>query len=222
MGRETVFGLHPIRAILRHGARRAYGLVTSRPKKDPSVREVLSLARERGVPLHFVDKEEIERRFRGENHQGIGLEVDALRTLLLEDALDEIAVDQRTVWLGLDGITDPHNLGAIVRNAASFGATAVITTERRSARLTPLVQKIASGATEYVPVVVETNLGQVIQRLRKEGFWIYGAAVEGDPLPEVDFAGPALLLIGAEDRGLRKSIRGAADRLVAQGVLMDV
>jgi 23S rRNA (guanosine2251-2'-O)-methyltransferase len=213
--RETVFGVHPIREILRHGARTAHGLVTSRPKKDVLIREVLDLARDRGVAVGFVTRQEIERRFPGENHQGIGLEVDALTTLDLDDALGTIAVDQQTIWVALDEITDPHNLGAIIRSAASFGATAVLTTERRSAGVTPLVQKIASGATEYVGVVVVGNLGQAIQRLKAQGFWIYGAALEGDPLPAVRFAGPALLVIGAEGRGLRKSVRAAADRLVA-------
>jgi 23S rRNA (guanosine2251-2'-O)-methyltransferase len=178
------------------------------------VKEVLALAREAGVKVRDAEKSEIERRAPGGNHQGILLVADELPVTDLEGALATEVISEGTIWVGLDEVTDPHNLGAVIRNAACFGAGAVLVTERRSARPTPLVQKIASGATEHVRIVSETNLNQSILRLRKEGFWIYGAEVEGKPLDLVKFHGPAFVLVGAEGRGLRKSTRSHAHELV--------
>jgi 23S rRNA (guanosine2251-2'-O)-methyltransferase len=215
METEIVYGVHPVREVLRRGARRGVEVLVGRSRKDPAVKEILGLARERGVPVRFAGKQDVERVAPGGNHQGVAIEVEALAVRGVEEHLAETAVDERTIWLALDGITDPHNLGAILRNAACFGAGAVIVTERRSAHVSPLVQKIASGATEHVPVLQETNLGTAIDRLKRERFWVYGAAVEGTALPDVAFHGPALLLVGAEGTGLRKSTRGRADELVA-------
>lgn len=215
MAWEIVYGVHPVREVLRRGARKTGELLVGRSRKDPAVKEILGLARERGVPVRFTGKDEIERLAPGGNHQGMALRAEAKVVTDVEGLLARTAVDQQTIWLGLDGITDPHNLGAILRNAVCLGAGAVIVTERRSAQVTPLVQKIASGATEYVDVVCAVNLGTAIDRLKREGFWIYGASLGGRLLSEVAFNGPALLLIGAEGTGLRKSTRGRAHELVS-------
>lgn len=215
MATEIVFGVHPVREILRRGARAASEVVVGRSPKDAAVKEILALARERGVRVRFAGKHDVELMAPGGNHQGVAMRVEELPTPDVEDLIGSTAIGPDTIWLGLDGITDPHNLGAILRNAACFGAGAVVVTERRSAKVTPLVQKIASGATEYVPVAEAVNLGGALDRMKSEGFWIYGAAVEGRPLGEVRFNGPALILVGAEGTGLRKSTRGRADELVA-------
>ena len=212
---EIVYGVHPVLEVLRRGARNAREVLVGRSRKDPAGKEILTLARERGVPVTFAGKHDVELVAPGGNHQGVAIEVEVFPIRGVDEHLGLVAVDDRTIWLALDGITDPHNLGAILRNAACFGATAAIVTERRSAHVSPLVQKIASGATEYVPVLEEVNLGNAIDRLKREQFWIYGAAVEGTPLTDVAFHGPALLVVGAEGTGLRKSTRGRADELVA-------
>jgi 23S rRNA (guanosine2251-2'-O)-methyltransferase len=215
METEVVYGVHPVREVLRRGARRVLEVYVGRSRRDPAVKEILGLCRERGLSPRFADKQEVERLAPGGNHQGLAARVESLPVRTVEELIGATAIDERTIWVGLDGITDPHNLGAILRNAACFGAGAVIVTERRSAHLSPLVQKIASGAAEHVAVAEAVNLGTAIDRLRREGFWIYGAAVEGAPLTGVRFAGPALLLIGAEGVGLRRSTRNRVDELVA-------
>ena len=214
MTRETVYGIHATAEVLRRARRRCHEVLVGRSPKDAAVRSLLLLAKERGVPVRVVGKQEIERVAPGGNHQGVAVVADELPVLDLSKALAEIAVNDRTVWLALDRITDPHNLGAILRNAACFGATAVIVTERRSAKPTPLVQKIASGAAEVVPVVEEVNLNRAIGRLKEAGFWVYGAALEGRPLDEVRFNGPLLLVIGSEGEGIRRKTREHADELV--------
>ncbi|MHC4862260.1 MAG: 23S rRNA (guanosine(2251)-2'-O)-methyltransferase RlmB [Planctomycetota bacterium] len=214
MTRETVYGIHTVGEVLRRGRRGCHELLTSRSAKDAAFRSLLALARERGVPVRHVSRQEIENELPGRTHQGVALVADELPALALDAALEEIAVSDGTIWLALDGITDPHNLGAILRNAACFGATAVILTERRSAKASPLVQKIASGAAEIVPVIEEVNLNRAVRRLKREGFWVYGAALEGKPLDEVRFNGPLLLVIGAEGTGIRRKTREHADELV--------
>ena len=212
---EVVYGIHPVREVLRRGARRCGPLLLARPERDPAVREIVKLARERAVRIDAVSKDDVARRVPGATHQGVALEAEEIRVLDIAEALAELPVSRETVWLGLDEITDPHNLGAILRNAAAFGVGALLIPGRRSAQVTPLVQKIASGAAEYVPVVDAGNLNQAIRRVKDREFWVYGAAVEGAPLAEATFAGPALLLIGSEGSGLRRRTREIADELVA-------
>ena len=122
---------------------------------------------------------------------------------------------RKTVWAGLDGITDPMNLGAIIRSAACLGVSTVILPERRSAGLTPTAHKAASGALERVNVVEVVNLNQTILKLKKKGFWIYGMDMGGQPLPRVDFTLPAFILIGSEGEGLHAKTREHCDVIVS-------
>jgi 23S rRNA (guanosine2251-2'-O)-methyltransferase len=210
--KETVFGVHPVTEVLRKGRRPCRVVLVGRSSKDAAVKEVLALARERGVEVRFVGKDEIEEKAPGGNHQGILVETEPLPIYAVEEALG--SGDNR-LWLGLDQITDPHNLGAILRNAACFGAGAVVITERRSAAPTPLVQKIASGAAEHVRIVDAGNLNQAIRKLKDRGYWVYGAAGEGKPLPMVRLNEPTFLIIGAEGTGIRRRTRELCDELVA-------
>ncbi len=215
MTREFVYGIHPVRELLRRGVRPVRGLLIGRSPKDAEVKEILELARARGVEARIVGRDEIERRAPGGNHQGVALETDELPALTVEEALAQPGLSPQTIWVGLDEITDPHNLGAILRNAAAFGASALLVTERRSARLSPLVQKIASGAAEYVPVIEAVNLNQSLRLLKDANFWVYGAAAEGKPLDSVRVNGPCFLVIGSEGEGIRRRTRELCDELVA-------
>ncbi|MCU0724347.1 MAG: 23S rRNA (guanosine(2251)-2'-O)-methyltransferase RlmB [Planctomycetes bacterium] len=215
MARETVYGFHPVRELLRRGTRPVHDLLVARSPKDAEVKDLLALARARGVPARFVAKEDVERRAPGGIHQGFAAETDEFPMLVVDEALAAFPPGPAGLWVGLDGITDPHNMGAILRSAAAFGAGALLVTERRSAQLTPLVQKVASGAAEYVPVVDAGNMNQAVRRLKEAGFWIYGAALEGKSLEVVRINGPCLLLIGSEGEGLRRRTRELSDELVA-------
>lgn len=215
MERELVYGVHPVREVLMKGARACRFMLVARSPKDAAVKELLALARDRGVEVRMVGKDEVERAAPGGNHQGVAVDTEALEVRHIEDALGASEAGNSTLWLGLDGITDPQNFGAILRSAACFGAEAVLTTERRSAAVTPLVQKIASGAAEHILIVDAGNLNQAIRRLKDRGFWVYAAAAKGRPLAEVRVNGPAFLVIGAEGAGVRKRTRELSDELVA-------
>jgi 23S rRNA (guanosine2251-2'-O)-methyltransferase len=215
METETVYGVHPVREVLRAGARVAHEVVIGRSGKDPAAKEIVGLSRMRKVKYRFAGRQDVERMAPGENHQGFALTADALVERDLETFLSTADTGKRVIWIGLDGITDPHNLGAVIRNAACFGAAAVVLPRRDSARLSPLVQKIASGATEYVPVLQAPSINHSIRRLRDDGFFVFAAATEGVPLPDIIFEGPAYVLIGAEGRGLKRKTRELADERIA-------
>ena len=138
-----------------------------------------------------------------------------MRTISLSEALSRTEGSGRTVWAALDGVTDPMNLGAIIRSAACFGISAVLLPERRTAGITPAAQKTASGAIERVDIVEVGNLNQAILALKKKNFWVYGADMDGKPADKVDFAFPVLLLIGSEGEGLHQKTREHCDELIS-------
>ncbi|MEN8150414.1 MAG: 23S rRNA (guanosine(2251)-2'-O)-methyltransferase RlmB [Planctomycetota bacterium] len=215
METEIVFGVHPVREVLSAGKRTAHELVVGRSSKDPAAKDILKLARQKKIPYRIAGRQDVEKMAPGGNHQGFALVADALEERELEAFLSTADTGRKAIWIGLDGVTDPHNLGAVIRNAACFGATAVVLPQRDSARLSPLVQKIASGATEYMPVVQAPSINHSIRRLREDGFFVFAAALEGIPLPDLVFEGPAYVLIGAEGRGLKRKTREMADERVA-------
>ncbi len=210
---QLIYGVHPVLELLK-GSRSAKRLYMRRKAGDPASRQIVELARKRGIEVRAVGDDVLRRLSKGGNHQGVILEAEAPRMLNMSDVLAQETPGPGTVWLGLDEITDPHNLGAIVRSAACLGGSVVLIPERRSVQLTPTVQKAASGALEKVKVVSVINLNQAILDLKEKGFWVYGAALEGKPLAEVKFQGPVLLLIGSEGEGLRQKTREHCDELV--------
>jgi 23S rRNA (guanosine2251-2'-O)-methyltransferase len=142
--------------------------------------------------------------------------VEARRTRDLDEVLAALAGNEGATVVVLDGVQDPHNLGAVVRNAALTGVAAVLIPKDRAAGVTPIVEKVAAGGLEHVDVVRVGNIAQVLRRLKDEGFWIYGAAGEAgaEDLGRVDFAGRVALVLGEEHEGLRRLTRELCDRLV--------
>ena len=214
-GVQFIFGVHTALEILQGASRKVHRLYLRRKSGDPRTEKLISLARARGIEVRAVADDVLERLAGGGNHQGVILEAEAPPVLRLEDVLPkEGEAAKSEVWLGLDELTDPHNLGAILRSAACFGASTVLLPERRSVQLTPTVQKAASGALEKVKIVSIVNLNQAVLALKERGFWVYGAALEGKPLGQVSFSGPVLLLIGSEGEGLRQKTKEHCDELV--------
>lgn len=215
MSTELLFGVNTAEEILSAGRRRALRLLISRSEKGARIQALAGLARSRGVPVEFCDPRVLEKHAQGGNHQGVIIETEPPKKLTLDDALARVSEPKRTVWAALDGITDPMNLGAIIRSAACFGVSTVILPERRSAGLTPAAQKAASGAVERVDVVEVVNLNQTIIKLKEKGFWVYGLDMGGKPMPQVDFTLPALVVIGSEGEGLHQKTREHCDEIVS-------
>jgi 23S rRNA (guanosine2251-2'-O)-methyltransferase len=212
---EMLYGANTAEEILKSGKRRVYRLYVSERESGGKAKAIISMARRAGCPVEFMNPRNLDHMSKGGNHQGVILEVEPVQTFSLSEALARIKDPGKTVWAGLDGITDPMNLGAIIRSAACFGISAVILPERRTAGITPSAQKTASGAIEKVDIVEVGNLNQTILELKKKNFWVYGADMKGKPADKIDFAFPVLLLIGSEGEGLHQKTMEHCDELVS-------
>ncbi|HBY63782.1 MAG TPA: 23S rRNA (guanosine(2251)-2'-O)-methyltransferase RlmB [Solibacterales bacterium] len=202
-------GIHPVREALRAG-RPLERIAVARGASGPRIQELIDLAREAGVPVRTEPREALDRASGGAVHQGVIAVGGALRYLDLDD-LPETA----RLVVALDGVEDPHNLGAIIRTTHAVGAGAVIIPERRAAGVTETVAKAAAGALEYLPVVRITNLTQALEKLKQRGFWIYGLDERGGvSYTEVDWAQPACLVMGGEGKGLHENVRKHCDVLL--------
>ncbi len=212
---EMLYGANTAEEILKSGRRKVFRLYVSEGSLEGKAKIIVSLARKAGCPVDFMNPRSLDHMAKGGNHQGIILEVEPVQTLTLSEALARIKDPKKTVWAGVDGITDPMNLGAIIRSAACFGVSAIILPERRTVGLTPSAQKTASGAIEKVDMVEVGNLNQTIIELKKKNFWIYGADMKGKSVDKMDFAFPVFMLIGSEGEGLHQKTMEHCDELVS-------
>ncbi|HBB67922.1 MAG: 23S rRNA (guanosine(2251)-2'-O)-methyltransferase RlmB [Elusimicrobia bacterium GWA2_56_46] len=212
---EMLYGANTAEEILKSGRRKVFRLYVSDGSLEGKAKLIVSMARKAGCPVEFRNPRSLDHIANGGNHQGVILEVEPVRTLSLAEALARIKDPKKTVWAGVDGITDPMNLGAIIRSAACFGVSAVILPERRTVGLTPAAQKTASGAIEKVDMVEVGNLNQTILELKKKNFWVYGADMKGKPVDKTDFAFPVFMLIGSEGEGLHQKTMEHCDELVS-------
>jgi len=169
-------GVHPVREALRAG-REFDRILIARGAGGPRLQEIIDLARERSVTVRFEPREALDRASNGATHQG----VVALGAAYRYAELDQVLPKARLLIV-LDGVEDPHNLGAIIRTAQAAGASAVIVPERRAAGLTEIVAKAAAGALEHLPVVRVGNINQTLDDLKKRNFWIYGLDERGGDL----------------------------------------
>jgi 23S rRNA (guanosine2251-2'-O)-methyltransferase len=206
-----LYGRNPVLEALRDG--RVTEVLVARGVEDAFVREL----KETGVRIRWGARIELDQLAGTTAHQGIMAEVEELAWASVDDILDR--AEQRgeaLVVVLLDGITDPRNFGAIIRSAEVLGAHGVVVEERRSAPLSPVVAKTAAGATSFLPVAQTKNLPRLIDQLKAEGVWVYGAAGEAaQPLGGTDFSGKVALVIGAEGEGLRRLVREKCDVLVS-------
>ncbi|HEC15775.1 MAG TPA: 23S rRNA (guanosine(2251)-2'-O)-methyltransferase RlmB [Sedimenticola sp.] len=213
---QIIAGLHSVRTALRHADAVTELWVEAR-RHDRRIREILQLAREAKLRVSQVSRQELDALAPGANHQGVVARTQA------PAALDEAALkglirglDEAPFLLVLDGVQDPHNLGACLRSADAAGVHAVIAPKDRSVGLGPTVCKVASGAAETVPFVQVTNLARTLRWLRDEaGVWLVGTTGDaGSSLFEADLKGPLALIMGGEEKGLRRLTREACDLLV--------
>ena len=206
-------GRNPIREALKSG-RDIEQLLVVRGELSGSAREIVQMARERRVPVKEVDRARLDAITR--NHQGMLAFASAYRYSTVEDMLDLARERGEAPFLILlDGITDPHNLGAIIRTAECAGAHGVIVQERRAVGLTPAAVKASAGAVEYLPVARVTNLTSTIERLKREGVWTYAADMAGEDYASLDLTGPIALVIGAEGEGVSRRVLESCDRAVS-------
>jgi len=201
-------GIHPVAEALRAGSA-IERILIAQGAGGPRMQEVIDLARKAGVPIRFEPRASLERLAGSSAHQGI-VALGAARKYAELDAVAESAL-----LVVLDGVEDPHNLGAIVRTAHAAGAGAVIIPERRAASLTDVVAKAAAGALEHLPVARVTNVNRTLEELKKGGHWIYGLDERGtESYDQIDYAARSVLVLGGEGKGLHEQVRKHCDVLV--------
>ena len=186
-------------------------ILIARGAGGPRLQEIIDAARERSVPVRFEPREALDRASNNATHQGV-LAFGAARQYA---DLERILSGTPQLVVVLDGVEDPHNLGAIVRSAHAAGAAAVLIPERRAAPLTETVAKAAAGALEHPPVVRIGNVTQTLEELKRRGFWIYGLDERArDLYSDTDFARPTAFVLGAEGQGLHQLVKQHCDALV--------
>ncbi|PAV49303.1 23S rRNA (guanosine(2251)-2'-O)-methyltransferase RlmB [Pseudomonas sp. HAR-UPW-AIA-41] len=212
---ERIYGVHAVEALLRHHPKRVKQLWLAAGRQDPRVQVLVDLAGQQRIAVGQKDRRELDEWAEGV-HQGVVAEVSPSQ-VWGENMLDEL-LDRATtppLLLVLDGVTDPHNLGACMRTADAAGAHAVIVPKDKSATLNATVRKVACGAAEVIPLVAVTNLARTLEKLQQRGLWIVGTAGEAEQeLYQQDMTGPTVLVMGAEGKGMRRLTREHCDYLV--------
>ena len=213
---ETIYGMHAVRVMLERHAQRVLNVRLAEQRGDARVREIEELAQRARRPVQRVDMHSLRQQLGDVAHQGVAAEITPVAPWGEDELLEALQSAQAPLLLALDGVQDPHNLGACLRSADACGALAVIVPRDRAAQLTPAVRKVAAGAAETTPVVSVTNLVRTLKLLKEAGLWIVGAdAAAATPARHVDLTGPVVLVVGAEGSGLRHLTRQNCDFLVS-------
>jgi len=203
-------GIHPVREALRAGLPLDRVMV-AKGAAGPRLQELIELCRERGIPVRFEPRAQLDRAAGSAAHQGIVAFGSAEPYASLEQTMAS-----RGLHVVLDGVEDPHNLGAIVRTAHAAGAAAVVIPERRAAGLTETVARTSAGAVAYLPVVRVTNISRALEELKERGYWIYGLDERGEQAYDrVEFNAPTAIVLGGEGRGLHQTVARHCDALVS-------
>lgn len=206
---SVLIGIHPVAEALR-AKRPLDRVLIAKGAGGARIQELVDLAREAGTPIRFEDRGALERIAGSSAHQG----VVALGGEFRYADYDAIAEGNEMIVV-LDGVEDPHNLGAIVRTAHAAGASAIVIPERRAVGLTETVAKAAAGALEHLPVARVTNLNRTLENLKKRGYWIYGVDERGtEEFDRVQWNHPAAIVFGAEGKGLHQQVRDGCDVLL--------
>jgi 23S rRNA (guanosine2251-2'-O)-methyltransferase len=218
---EKVYGVHAVRALLERHAARVSAVTVVEGRAEPRVAEIQALAQKAGKSVKRAPATTFKQLFGDAVHQGVFVDVQPMPPWHEEELVAGITrrledkSAQPPLVLVLDGVQDPHNLGACLRTANACGALAVVIPKDRAVQLNATVRKVAAGAAETTPLAVVTNLARTLRLLKEAGLWIVGAdAVAPKLAQETDLAGPIALVMGAEGSGLRQLTRETCDLLV--------
>ncbi|MDP5255315.1 MULTISPECIES: 23S rRNA (guanosine(2251)-2'-O)-methyltransferase RlmB [unclassified Vibrio] len=215
MSNEFIYGIHAIQAVLERDPARFIEAFVLKGRQDDRLLPLLNELNVIGVSIQQMGRKALDEKAQGANHQGIIARVKPAKSYN-ENDLDGLLAENRTpLFLVLDGVTDPHNLGACLRNADAAGVAAVIVPKDKSAPLTATVSKVACGAAETVPLVRVTNLARTMRELQQKGVWFVGTAGEAThDIYQANLSGPLAIVMGAEGDGMRRLTRETCDDLI--------
>lgn len=224
MTEHFVYGLHAVKALLNNPYRHIHKLYMSNERADDKIMALKDLANTRKVTIENLSAKMMNQRFEDFNHQGVVASAGGLPDFNENDLTALLEASKKpALILILDGVTDPHNLGACLRSADAAGVDFVIIPKDKNASVTPVVSKVACGAAEAVPLVRVTNLVRAMELIKQQGVWIYGAAGEASQsLYQVDCSSSLALVMGAEGEGMRRLTREHCDGLFALPMLGSV
>ena len=213
MSESWIAGINPVEGALANDPERVREVVIEQGSRNARVKELADMARKAHVLVSMKPRAQLDRLGGGARHQGVLARYEAPAPLG-EDVLPELAeqAGPRALFLVLDGVTDPHNLGACLRSAAAAQVTAVIVPKDRAVGITPTVRRASAGGADRVPLVAATNLARTLRSLKDAGVWLVGLAGETDAsLYEMDLKGPIAIVMGSEGEGMRRLTRETCD-----------
>ncbi len=212
---ELIFGLHALEAALKYQPQDIQEIWLDGQRRDARMQKIVSLAKKSGIRLNRVSRDYLQEHFADKRHQGVVASTLPGKAATEADLEQILAAQQQPFVLVLDGVQDPHNLGACLRSADAAGVHAVIVPRDRAVGLTATVRKVASGAAENLPLIQVTNLARTLRDLKERGLWLVGLAGESEQeLYSCDLKGPIAVVMGAEGEGMRRLTREHCDFLV--------
>lgn len=215
MSESVLAGIHAVKSALQKKPERIRRLLMSTDRKDKRMDEIRQLARASQIGIEDTDSRQLDQLTDGVRHQGVVLMLEEVTTQTEDDLYDLLDnLSQPAFLLVLDGVTDPHNLGACLRSADAAGVDAVIVPKDNSCGLTPVVRKVASGAAEAVPLIPVTNLARTLDDLKERGIWLTGTSDQSEQnIFEIDLTGSIAIILGAEGKGMRRLTTERCDHL---------
>ncbi|MBI5177991.1 MAG: 23S rRNA (guanosine(2251)-2'-O)-methyltransferase RlmB [Nitrospinae bacterium] len=216
MSKEIVFGRHPVMEVLKAG-KRPVEVIFHVPQTAGKMEDLFGLARKKGIPLKTANTHQLDQRTQGGNHQGILAVVEPVQPHPLDFFIDLVrSKSERPVIVVLDSIEDPHNFGAILRSAETFGIAGAVFPKDRSCGINSTVVKTSAGATEHMDFCRVTNIAETLKKLREEGFYVVAAEADGEiPLPSFEPRFPLAVVVGSEGKGVRPLVRKNCDAAVS-------
>ncbi|MDR3256651.1 MAG: 23S rRNA (guanosine(2251)-2'-O)-methyltransferase RlmB [Endomicrobium sp.] len=210
---NIIYGRNCVLELLKAGKHTVNKLMVSQTARGTIIAEIIKLAKQKGIAVHNVPPEKLDKF--SENSQGIAVEVSRIEYVELTDLIEKAKKSPKPLLVVLDGIEDPHNLGAIIRNCVAFGADGVIIPKWRAVGVNETVSKSSAGAVEHIPISRVSNINQTINLLKKTGFWIVGAENGGQVFEKADLSFPLAIIIGSEGFGLHNLTKENCDFLIS-------
>jgi len=214
---DRLTGIHAVKEALE-AQRPIERIAIAKGRQDTRVEEIVQLARRQGIPVRFEDRGQLDRLANSKDHQGVVALAAARAAVTLEDILTQANAShgQAGLLVLLDGVEDPHNLGAIIRTALAAGAHGVVIPERRAAGLTDTVARASAGALAHLPIAKVTNLVRAMEELKEAGYWLVGLDEDGDKdYTEADYTSRVGIVLGGEGKGLHELTRKRCDFVVS-------
>ena len=210
---DKLFGRNAVLEAIKSGNRTINKILISKTAHGSALGEIIKLAKQKGIVINSVPPEKLDK-FEHKNTQGVVAEVSATDYVELEDLIDTVKNKKNGFLVLLDSIKDPHNLGAIIRNAVCFGASGVIVPKWRSATINETVERTSAGAIEHIKIARITNTSQAILKLKENGFWILGAENGNNEITDTNIPFPAVLVMGSEGFGIHQKVKEKCDLIL--------